>query len=83
MPWKGDDIEMVEVTVTVTKPVAKQIEAAAKLTGQSPEEFAEEGILTQLQALDNVLHNETNIDIPDDFDVGAWRRRYEEIRREG
>lgn len=67
--------------VEVSKPVAEQVVAASTLVGVTPVEFIDESILNRLQAVDNILHQEAHIDLPDGFDAEAWRERYEDIRR--
>jgi hypothetical protein len=76
------DEEMVEFSIEVTPAVADQVEAAASLTGQRPEELVETSVLNRLQAIDNILHGEEHIEIPPGFDIEAWQRRYDRIRRE-
>lgn len=73
--------DTVPITIEVTEPVAEQIVAAAALTGQHPTAFVEEAVLNSLQAVDNLMHGDEHIELPDDFDAEAWRRRYEHIRR--
>lgn len=79
---EGEADEMVSFTVEVTRPVAEQIVTAAALVGKHPVRFIEDATLNRLQAVDNIIHDETeHVELPDDFDPAAWRERYQHIRR--
>lgn len=79
-PAGGSEPRTVTVEIELTRPVAEQATVAGALAGQSLHEFIDEAILTRLQAVDNILHDESEIDLPDDFDPEAWRERYQHIR---
>lgn len=73
--------ESISVEVELSRPVAEQVAAASTLIGVPPSEFIDEAILGRLQAVDNIIHQDAHIDLPEDFDAEAWRKRYEHIRR--
>lgn len=75
------DDRTVTFSFEATRPVAEQVIAAAQLVGVHPAEFVETAVLNRLQAVDNVLHEDTHIGLPEDFDAEAWRERYDHIRR--
>lgn len=75
------DDDFTTVELELDEPIVEQVDAAAELVGVTPDEFMETAILGRLQAVDNILHGDTHVPLPPDFDPEAWRERYEHIRR--
>jgi hypothetical protein len=73
--------DSVSIEIELSKPVAEQVAAASALLGEDPSKFIDDAILGRLQAIDNLVHGDEHIELPDDFDADAWRDRYRSIRR--